>query len=300
MHYLGRTVVLPAAFVTALGASLALGTRQSGAVTLNVVPVAGDVHCLYGRGGNIALLAADEGVVMVDSQFAELSGDIAIAAQDLGHGPVDWLVNTHWHADHTGGNESFGTTANVVAHANVRRRLIGDTEIGGTVREDAPAAALPVVTYSTGATLQLAGETIQLWHIGPGHTDGDTVVWFENAKVCHMGDVFFQSSYPYVDLGSGGDVRGMLATVEEVLRRLPEGARVIPGHGEVSDRAGLEEYREMLFQVITRVEEALADGRSTQAILEARLLDDLNPRWGGGTFMTPERFLPIMVENLRR
>ena len=238
---------------------------------------------------------------MVDDQLAQVVPEIRRSIGELageGAGPT-FLVNTHWHADHTGGNAAFGEEATILAHANVRRRLAGDPSMSGRVGENTPAAALPVVTFEESASLHFNGEEVRLFYLEAGHTDGDIVVWFTGSGVVHTGDLFVRN-YPYVDLDSGGDVRGILRSVRRLLELLPEDTRVIPGHGAPADVATLREYADMLETMIGRVEEALAVGDDVDAMEAAGLTSDYDEVWGGSSFMPPRRFLELTARSLGR
>ena len=286
-----RNLVLPVAFTLLLGSALVFGRPAQGEVEIRVQPVAGAVHVAFGQGGNIGLSVGDDGVLMVDDQFAQLAAKIEAAIDALSDAPVSLLVNTHWHGDHTGGNEHFGAMATILAHDNVRRRLVD-------AAPPMPEVGRPTITYADGVSIHFNGEEIRVLHVPTGHTDGDSVVWFTGSKVVHMGDLFFQASYPYVDLGSGGDVHGLIAACKRVLALVPADTKVIPGHGQVTDPAGLREYVAMLEEVVTRVQHSLGAGMTAQQMLDDGLLADFEPRWGGGGFMPAERFLPIVAQNL--
>jgi glyoxylase-like metal-dependent hydrolase (beta-lactamase superfamily II) len=277
------------------GASLRQDLSQ---VEIEIHPVAGAVSMLAGRGGNIGVSSGEDGILLIDDQFLPLAPKIEAALAELGGGAPRFLVNTHWHGDHTGGNAHFGEIATILAHANVRRRLAGDTSIGGRVQEETPAAALPVVTYEDGLSIHFNGEEIRVFHLPAAHTDGDSVVWFTGSGVVHVGDLYFQVGYPFIDLGSGGSVEGLIAGVKAVLARVPADARVIPGHGEVTGVDGLREYLAMIEEVAGRVRRALAEGQSEDEIVAAGLTKDFDARWGRFDFVPPERFVRTLVQDL--
>ena len=255
-------------------------------------PVRGQVSYLVGAGGNIGVMVGKEGVLMVDDKFAENAKPIEEALKALGGGTPAWVVNTHWHADHTGGNAYFGPSATIVAQERVRRRLNADKDIGGRVADAAPApAALPDLTFDQQISLYLNGEEVRLIHLGPGHTDGDSVVWFRGSNVIQMGDLFFNIGYPFIDLESGGDVEGVIAACKRVLEFVPPDAAVIPGHGNATDVAGLRTYVAMLEECQARVRKAHLAGQTADQMVAADLLKDFNERWGNFAFVTPERFV---------
>lgn len=286
-----RTVV-PLALAALLCAAAAT-SQDPAAVELRLVPVGGSVSCLYGQGGNIGVSDGPDGLLVVDSQFEWLAERIDGRLRELSErGPV-FLVNTHFHGDHTGGNARLGAGAVVVAHENVRKRLVA----GDRRKEPAPPEALPAVTYGDGGlALHWNGEEVRLFHVPSAHTDGDTAVWFTGSKVLHLGDVFFAGRFPYVDVASGGSVAGMIAGVRDVLDRVPADTRIIPGHGEVCGPAELRAYLAMLEEVAGRVREALAAGRSVQEMKELRLLEDYARTWSWS--MGADAFLEVLAASL--
>jgi len=254
--------------------------------------VAGNVHVLVGRGGNIGISAGEDGILMIDDQFADLEDKIRAAIATIAEGSPRFLVNTHWHGDHTGGNAAFSRDALILAHDNVRARLAN----GGGRGAPAPAEALPVLTFDDGVTLHFNGEKVQVRHVPPAHTDGDALVLFTESNVLHMGDLLFQGRFPFVDLQSGGSVRGLLAAVDTALAHLPEGCRIIPGHGELTDRAGLEEYRAMLAASIALVEQRLAAGMDESAAVNAGPPQEYAD-WGWN-FVSAERWMQTVYRDL--
>jgi glyoxylase-like metal-dependent hydrolase (beta-lactamase superfamily II) len=210
------------------------------------------------------------------------------------------VLNTHWHGDHVGGNENLGKAgALIVAHENVRERMSTEQFLEALNQKvpASPEVALPVVTFDDSVTFHLNGDEIHAFHVPPAHTDGDSVVYFREADAVHMGDVFFQSGYPFVDLSSGGSAPGVLDAVERVLGMIGEKTRVIPGHGELTDRDGLEEYRDMLKTVIGRVSAMKAEGKSLEEVQAAKPTEELDERWGGG-FIDADRFVASIYESL--
>jgi len=238
---------------------------------LPVVSVAeGISHLVSNRGGNIGVSIGEDGILLIDDLFPDTVGDVEKAVKTLADGDPVYVINTHWHGDHTGGNAHFGQKATILAHENVRRRLVGDESIGGRVSpETLPRRAWPTITYEEGLTLRFNGDVIRLFHVGGGaHTDGDSIVWFTEANVVHMGDLYFQVGYPFVDTDSGGDVRGIIAAVKYALDTVPEDAKFIPGHGQVTGAEGLREYLEMLETITSRVEELLAEDFTVEEMFE--------------------------------
>ena len=269
---------------------------------IETVKVADGLHMLIGVGGNLALASGADGALLVDDQYAPMSDKIRAAVRAITPEPVRFVVNTHWHGDHTGGNEEFGRGgAVIVAHENVRRRMSAGQFLELFRRQvpPAPPAALPVVTFSDGVTFHWAGEEIAVRHVARAHTDGDAVVWFRNADAVHTGDLFFHGMYPFIDVQSGGSLAGMIAGVERVLAEAGPATKIIPGHGALSDRAGLEAYRTLLLTVQERVRDAIRRGLTADALVAEAPLAAFEERWGGG-FLSAEQFLRIVHADLSR
>lgn len=279
-----------------LVAGLSCGTFNAAAqrdfskVEIKAAPVAGNIHMLEGSGGNIAVSTGPDGVLMVDDQFAPLAGKIAAAIEKLDQGPIKFVLNTHLHGDHTGGNAHFGKTASIVAHANVRKRMAADSKN--------PKEALPVMTFDESASVHINGEEIRLIHVGPGHTDGDSIIHFTKSGVFHMGDLFFNGRFPFVDVGSGGDVAGLLKNIEAALSKIPADAKIIPGHGALATRADLEKYRDMLAETSDLVKKAITEGKSL-ADVKAAGVPDKYKDWGSG-FINTSRWLEISYNSLSK
>ena len=267
------------------------------AIEIKVEKVAGNVYMLYGvggfAGGNIGVSIGEDGIVLVDDQFEPLVPKIQAALADLSDQPVRFVVNTHHHGDHTHGNRVFGQESTIVAHHNVRKRMASDASMGSV----APPHALPLVTYAGEVSLHLNGEEIRGVHLPEGHTDGDTVVHFTGSNVVQMGDYFFHGMFPFIDLASGGTVEGYAAGMRAVLDELPEGAKIIPGHGPLAERSDLEEDLAILEATIAAVEQALADGKSLEQMKEENILAE----WDGYSwqFITTERHLEQLYNGLK-
>jgi len=266
-----------------------------------VTHLAGEgVWMLVGAGGNIGVSAGEDGIFLIDDQYAPLTDKIRAAVGKINDKPIRFVLNTHWHGDHTGGNENLGEAgALIVAHENVRQRMSVEQFMERFDRTvpASPEVALPVVTYEDGVTFHLNGDEIHAFHVAPAHTDGDSIVHFRKANVLHMGDVFFQGGYPFIDLGSGGSAPGVLAAVEQALELADGSTKVIPGHGELSDKAGLTQYRDMLKTAIERVEKLVAAGKSLEEVQAAKPTEDLDERWGGG-FIGADDFVASIYQSL--
>jgi glyoxylase-like metal-dependent hydrolase (beta-lactamase superfamily II) len=250
--------------------------------------VAGDVYMLTGAGGNIGLLATDKGLLLVDDQFEPLAEKIEAAMNTVNNQPLKYVINTHYHGDHTGSNGYFSHKAPIFAHENVRTRLQSKT--------DHQSASLPVVTYQNGVNIYLENEDIQLTHYPHGHTDGDTVVYFKKANVLHTGDLFFQGRFPYVDLDGGGSVKGYLANVRAIVASMPDDVKIIPGHGDITTKQGYSDFADMIEYSIRLVENALAEGKTEQQIIETGVAEKYKGlSW---RFITEERWLKTLVRDL--
>ncbi len=254
---------------------------------VEVIDVADGVYMLAGLGGNIALSVGGDGAFLVDNQFAHLTDKIVEAVRSKTDKPVAYLFNTHWHGDHTGGNGNFRALGvPIIAHENVRARMSVDNKsyLSGSVIEASPPSALPVVTFSESATIYQDGQKIDLIKVPAAHTDGDGIVVFHGANVIHMGDVFLNDIYPFIDYGSGGSLAGMIEAVDLGLDLADDDTRIIPGHGELGTRADMVRYRDMLIVVRDRVAEGRASGRTLDDLLSENPLGDLEDEWGGTPF----------------
>lgn len=265
-------------------------------VEIRVERVAPGVAVLFGRGGNIGLSYGADGNVLIDDQYAPLTERILAAVRSVDPDPVRFVINTHWHEDHSGGNENLGRAgAVIVAHDNVRRRMSTEQVLlGGTV-QPSPAGALPVVTFDRTATLHLNGDMVRAVHVEDAHTDGDAFIWWTNANVLHMGDVYFNGMLPFIDLDSGGSIEGLIRAVDKALAMTNERTVYIPGHGPVARRADLQAYREMLGTVTAQVRSAREAGRTLDEIKAMRLAD----RYGRDTdFISPDAFVEAVYRSL--
>lgn len=252
--------------------------------------LADGMYVLYGAGGNIGLSVGADGAFVVDDQFAPLTPKVLAAIAQVTDRPVRFVLNTHWHFDHTGGNENMGKAgALIVAHDNVRRRMSTKQFIEFIKREElpAPAGALPVVTFNDQASFHINGEEVTAVHLPAAHTDGDAAVFFRRANVVHMGDVYPGPSYPLTDLSSGGTLSGIIAAVDRVLPLIDDRTKVIPGHAPVTDRAALRAFRDVLATIRDRVRRQVAAGATLERVLASRPSAEFDAVWGKG-FIKPD------------
>lgn len=288
----------------ALGALLALASlpfasavsaqdRDFSKVEIKVTPVAGKIFMLEGAGGNIGVSAGSDGLLIVDDQYAPLSDKIHAALKGLSDGKLKFILNTHWHGDHVGGNEIFGAEAPILAHTNVRKRMAVEQTVFGEKVPASPAKALPVVTFDDALSIHWNGEEIQAIHFPNGHTDGDSVIFFTGSNVVHMGDEFFNGMFPFVDIGSGGSVEGLTKNIGKVLDRLPADVKVIPGHGPLATKEGLANYHRMLVETSRFVHEQLAAGKTVEQIKATGFPEEWKS-WGEG-FIKPALWIDTIA-----
>ncbi|UCF69632.1 MAG: MBL fold metallo-hydrolase [Acidobacteriota bacterium] len=266
-------------------------------VEVRVTHVAGTVHMLEGAGGNVGVSAGPDGVLLVDDQFDWMADKIRAAIAKLGSDKPRFVLNTHWHGDHTGGNASFAANGTLIAHRRVRERLAeGLRRDSGRETPPAPPEALPVISFDESLTVHFNGETIVALHFPHSHTDGDSVIYFEQANVVHMGDLFFSGRFPFIDLESGGSVEGLIHAVESVLARIPADAKLIPGHGPLSKPSDLEAYHEMLISTSALVRQQIASGKSLEEIQQL----GLGERWQSWSwqFIDEQRFIETLYRGL--
>ena len=286
--------------VTLLFAAATLPAQQNfDTVQVRSTPLARGVHMLTGSGGNIGLAVGDEAVFVVDDQFAPLTPKILATIARLTDKPVRFVVNTHWHFDHTGGNENMGKAgAMIVAHDNVRKRMSTEQFMAALNRREPPAprGALPVVTFTDGVTFHINGDSVVVTHLDPAHTDGDAMVHFMKANVVHMGDVFNNAGLPFVDLSSGGSINGFIGAADRVYAMINEETKIIPGHGPLANRARLKQYRDMLFALRERFQKEVASGRTVEQLLAAKITEPYAKEWPAGH----ERFVRLLHEELSK
>lgn len=294
-----RLVALPVALLGAASASAQ--DEDFSKVQVKTLSVAGSVSMLEGSGGNIGVLAGPDGVLLVDDEFAPLVPKIRAAVQQLSPKPIRFVVNTHWHGDHTGGNAPLATDgAVIIAQDNVRKRLSTEQFHAFTkkVIPPSPAVALPVVTFAQSLTLHFDGEDVEVLHVNSAHTDGDSILLFRKANVVHMGDVLFNGMYPFIDVSTGGSVDGVVAAVDLVLGRIDDQTKIIPGHGPLATKADLKRYRNMLATIRDRIKKAIGEGKTLDQVVASKPSADFDAVWGNG-FFKPEAFVAATYAGLK-
>ena len=270
-------------------------------VQVSVIPVSGNVYMLQGAGGNIGLAVGDDAVFVVDDQFAPLTRKILAAIATVTPKPVRFVVNTHWHSDHVGGNENLGPAgagALIFAHENVRKRMSagGFIEYLKTQVDPFPPSALPVVTFGDAVAFHINGDSIAVFHVPPAHTDGDAIIYFAKANVVHMGDTFHNAGLPFTDLSSGGSLNGFITAADKVLAISNAQTKIIPGHGPLADRARLQAYRNMVVVLRDRIRTLISTGKTVEQILELNIGAAYAKDWPGGH----ERFVRLAHQELTR
>lgn len=297
-----RRVLMAFACVTVAGAAGLVAQQNFDSVVVRTQPAGRGVHMLTGSGGNIALAVGDDFAFLVDDQYAPLTAKILAAVRGVTAKPVRFLVNTHWHGDHAGGNENMAKAGVIlVAHDNVRTRMSTEQFIEMFKVRVPPSArgALPVVTFVESVTFHLGTETVHVVHVPPAHTDGDAIVHFVRANTLHLGDNYFKDVYPFVDLSSGGSFEGVIRAADIALGYANDSTRIIPGHGALANRADLKKYRDVLVQVRDRVAALIRQGKTKEQVIAAKPTAEWDATWGAG-FMKPDVFLGIVYQSMTK
>ena len=270
-------------------------------VEIKAQKVSGNIYMLTGAGGNIGVSVGDDGIVIVDDQFAPLAEKIRTALKDITDKPVRFVINTHWHGDHTGGNPQFGETSTIIAQTNVRKRLSEGMDAPPPLGKIPPMvkAGLPVITFDHDVTVHVNGEDIQAIHFPSGHTDGDSVIFFPNSHVVHMGDDFVTYGFPFIDLRSGGSVKGMIAACEKVMAQLPADTKVIPGHGPLSTVADLKPFVQMLQETSAIVQKGIDQHKTLEQLQKENVLAAYSEKWSPkGAFIDTKVFTETLYNDL--
>ncbi|NVK21171.1 MAG: MBL fold metallo-hydrolase [Kangiellaceae bacterium] len=293
-------------FVVAMGSTLAsltynpvqahAGLEQE--VEIKAQQLTDGIYVLFGRGGNIGLSVGEDGAYIIDDQFAPLSDKISTAIKNITEQPVRFVINTHWHGDHTGGNENFGKQgAVIVAHDNVHQRMSTKQNLFGREIEPAAKIAQPSVTYKEQMSLRLNNDNMRVYHVANAHTDGDSIIFFEQDNVLHMGDCYFNIGYPFVDTGSGGSIDGYIAALEKGLSLANDDTQIIPGHGPMANKEQMTQYVGMLKDIRNKVADLKVDGKSLEEVLAAKPSAKYDKE-NGQAFIKPEQIVTAIYNSL--
>lgn len=304
LQFLGTSTIARVSLLMIVFSCQLMAQRDFSKVEVTATRMTDHVFMLGGAGGNLGLSSGDNGIFLIDDQFAPLTEKITgvIATATGSKAPVRFLLNTHWHGDHTGGNENLANAgAVIVAHENVRRRMSVQqiNEFFKDTTQPSPGAALPIVTFTRDVTFHLNDDEIHVFHVMPAHTDGDAVVHFTKSNIIHAGDLFFSGMYPFIDLASGGSVDGMIAAADTMISIANDQTKFIPGHGPISTLADLRMYREMLSRIRDQVRSMVEAGRTLDQVKAAKPTAEFDEKWGKG-FMKPDSFLEIVYSSLSR
>ena len=292
MHKIKQTVL-----------SVAIGLFSLNSMAQNevsIVDVTDNIHVLMGNGGNIGVSTGSDGTFLIDDKFAPMTENIIEALKSLGGDGATYLVNTHFHGDHSGGNENFGKTGTIIlSHDNVRKRLAEGSTISAfnMVTPPQDGSALPVITFSDEMTIHLNGDAIDVVHVPNAHTDGDSIVHFSDSNVIHAGDIFFNGFFPFIDVEHGGSIGGTIDAIDVILARADENTIIIPGHGAVSNVDELKAYRQMLDTAQQRLSKLKADGKDASAAAAMKPLADLDEKWGKVIF-NADSWIKVIYEGV--
>jgi glyoxylase-like metal-dependent hydrolase (beta-lactamase superfamily II) len=282
------------AFYSIVGAHLS--AQDFDKVQIKTTKVAGNIYMLEGAGGNIGASVGEDGILIIDDQFAPLAPKIQAALKQLGEGKLKFVLNTHWHGDHTGSNAIFGKDSTIIAQTNVRKRLARESKVLGETVKPSPKEALPIITFDQSLSVHFNNEEIRAIHFPNGHTDGDIVIFFTNSNVVHMGDDFFAGRFPFVDLDNGGSVEGMAKNVGEIIPKLPPDVKIIPGHGPLSTIDDLKNYHQMLIETTNIVRQKMKRGAPLEQIKAEGLPDEWKV-WGTG-FIKTDKWIETIYRSL--
>jgi glyoxylase-like metal-dependent hydrolase (beta-lactamase superfamily II) len=265
-------------------------------ITVKTVKITDRIYMLQGRGGNIGVSAGEDGILIVDDDYAQVSAKLAEALKALGSDKPRFVLNTHWHGDHTEGNKFFGKDALIIAHANVRKRLAVESIVFGQKVQPYPKFALPVLTFDQSVSVHFNDEEIIAVHYPNGHTDGDSVIFFTKTNVVHLGDHFFAGRFPFVDLENGGSVQGLTKNIGDIIAKVPPDVKIIPGHGALSTLADLKAYHQMLIETTAVVQKGM-QSRKTLEVIKKDGLPEKYKVWGMG-FIKSEAWIETIYKSL--
>jgi len=289
-------------FVVVLASASFLYAQEPAEVQVSTEKLAANLYVLQDSGGmgNTTVLTGDDGVLMIDTKVENSVDQLLAKIAELSGKPIRFAVITHWHFDHVGGNEKVAQTgAAIIAHENVRKQMgiAHDMKLLNAKVPPSPEAARPMVTFTKDLALHMNGEVVRVFHVEPGHTDGDAVIYFPNANVIHMGDLYFEGLYPYIGIYSGGSINGMIKVIGQILPTIDENTRVVPGHGPVSNKARLEEYVSMLTAIRDNVSRLMQEGKTMEKAIAAKPTQAFDEKWGKG-FLPPDQFARLVYMDL--
>jgi cyclase len=296
-----RTVVVFAVAIVVLAVGGAAAQQDFSQVQIKTTKIAGNFYTLEGQGGTIGVLAGPDGVFMVDAQFAPLGDKIVAAIKQISDGRIRFLVNTHVHGDHTGGNENIGKLGAVIlARENLRARLIKPAPLAnGQPGTPAPPVALPLLTYDSPIVIHMNGEDVQLVPVPVAHTDGDTMVYFPNANVIMTGDFYRSTGYPNIDRANGGTMKGMLEGFEAIIKLGRPDTKIVPGHGAIVDKAAVAAHRDMMIAVRDKVAALVRQNKTQEEVVAAKVTSDFDTKVTGATAQTADRFVGQLYQELK-
>ncbi|TYP96729.1 glyoxylase-like metal-dependent hydrolase (beta-lactamase superfamily II) [Tenacibaculum adriaticum] len=274
---------------------------QNTEVIIEPVKITDNIYMLKGQGGNIGLFVGEDGVFMIDDQFARLTPKILSAIKKITNTPVKYLINTHWHGDHTGGNANMTKEGTIiVSHENVRKRMSVDNVVRGKKRPASPKAALPIITFTNDIMLHLNGEDILVSHVHNAHTDGDAHIYFTKSNVIHMGDTYFQGKFPYIDIDSGGSIDGYITSAEKAIRLADDETVIIPGHLNLSNKKELIAFKEMLVILRDRVQKEIASGKSLEEVKNNKNITKEFEKDYNWSFINDEKIRVSIYKSLKK
>lgn len=262
---------------------------------IKVVHISGNYYLLKGGGVNVGVTAGDDGILIIDDHYSTMTDNVRAALREIGSDKPEFILNTHLHGDHTGGNEAFGKNSHIIAHKNVRKRLSTQTRGGDKSLPPMPAIGLPVITFDEGLSLHFNGEEIKVMHFSKGHTDGDAIIYFTKSNVYHLSDYYFEGRFPYVDLKNGGNVANYLENVDKMILMISDDAKIVPGHGNVTSLDELKEYRSMLRETVKYVWNKMSRHQSLEDIIEKGLPKKYK-KWHWN-FITEKRWIETIYES---
>lgn len=271
---------------------------QQQTVIIKTIKASGNIYMLEGSGGNIGVSVGTDGILIVDDQFAPLADKITAALKELSAGKLKFVLNTHWHGDHTGGNSVFGKESTIIAQDNVRKRLAVESKVLGNKVPASPKEALPVITFDKSLSVHFNDEEIRVIHFPNGHTDGDSIIFFTKSNVVHMGDDFFVGRFPFIDLDNGGSVEGLIKNISDVIAKLPNDVKIIPGHGALSNLEDLKTYHQMLVKTTDIIRQKMNKKMTLDQIKKEGLPAEWTS-WGTG-FIKTDGWIETIYNSLNK